>query len=35
MMSKGNVAPTVFTKTALNVINKPYLIEALVTIKSQ
>ena len=33
-MSKGNVAPTVFNKTALNVINKPYLIEALIVLKA-
>jgi len=33
-MSKGNVAPTVFTKTALTIINKPYLIEALIVLKA-
>ena len=33
-MSKGNTAPTVFNKTALNAINKPYLIEALLVLKA-
>jgi hypothetical protein len=33
-LPKGNVAPTVFTAVALKLINKPYIIEALVTIKA-
>ena len=33
-MSKGNTAPTVFNKTALMTINKPYLIEALLVLKA-
>ena len=33
-LPKGNFAPTVFTAVALKLINKPFLIEALVTVKA-
>ena len=33
-LPKGNMAPSVFTGPALKLINKPYLIEALITIKA-